>query len=131
MQSFIQEFYLAPLSEAPIYQIYIELLETEQPIWRKIQVRSDLGLYDFNLVIKAVMGWTNSHLHLFLKGAKMYTIRYAEDTFFGEGGQTDYKDLTVSCLLKTVGSEIIYVYDMGDYWKHSIKLEGKFRNQNI
>jgi hypothetical protein len=46
------------------YQVRITLLDTQPPIWRRIQVK-DGTLDKLHEHIQAAMGWTNSHLHHF------------------------------------------------------------------
>ena len=47
-----------------LYQFKITLLESEPPIWRRIQVKN--GTLDrLHILIQTAMGWTNSHLHQF------------------------------------------------------------------
>jgi hypothetical protein len=47
-----------------LYQFNITLLESDPPIWRRIQVQ-DCTLDKLHEHIQTAMGWTNSHLHQF------------------------------------------------------------------
>ncbi|MBK5239233.1 MAG: plasmid pRiA4b ORF-3 family protein, partial [Actinomycetales bacterium] len=49
-----------------MFTLRIELLESIPPIWRSVQVPSDLTLDRVHDVIQTSMGWTNSHLHSFI-----------------------------------------------------------------
>jgi len=71
------------------------------------------------------MGWTNSHLHQFIKNRIFYTVKYPGDLTWGEMNQIDYrkKKLRISDLLKAEKEKIIYEYDFGDGWNHDIILE--------
>ncbi|MCH7688732.1 MAG: plasmid pRiA4b ORF-3 family protein, partial [Planctomycetes bacterium] len=52
-----------PASER-LYQFKITLIESQPPIWRRIQVKN--GTLDkLHERIQTAMGWTNSHLHQF------------------------------------------------------------------
>jgi Plasmid pRiA4b ORF-3-like protein len=44
------------------------------PIWRQIQVRSDITLGKLHRILQAVMGWTDTHLHQFAIRGKQYWI---------------------------------------------------------
>jgi hypothetical protein len=49
-----------------IAQVKITLLETDLPVWRRVLVPATVRLDRLDLVIQAAMGWTNSHLHMFI-----------------------------------------------------------------
>lgn len=108
-----------------IYQIQIALTGFRPKIWRRVLVPSDLLLSDFHKVIQTTMGWTNSHLHQFIKNRIFYTVKYPGDLTWGEMNQIDYrkKKLRISDLLKAEKEKIIYEYDFGDGWNHDIILE--------
>ena len=106
-----------------IYQVQIELKRFKPKIWRRILVPSDLLLSDFHRIIQTTMGWTNSHLHQFIKNRTFYTVRLQDDDFWDEHDSVDYKKMKISDLLKKEKEKIIYEYDFGDGWEHDILLE--------
>lgn len=106
-----------------IYQIHISLEESNPKIWRRVLVQSNLSLADFHKVIQTTMGWTNSHLHQFIKNGNYYTRRYPGDDLWEEMENVDYQDMLISDLLKKENEKIIYQYDFGDSWEHEIILE--------
>ena len=69
------------------------------------------------------MGWTNSHLHQFIKNGTFYTVRMTDDDTWGEMNNVDYKKIKISDLLKIEKEKITYEYDFGDGWEHDIILE--------
>ncbi len=105
------------------YQIQIALRGSKPKIWRRILVPSDLLLSDFHKIIQTTMGWTNSHLHQFIKNQTFYTRRMADDDFWEEMDNVDYSKTKISDLLKKEKDRIIYEYDFGDSWEHNIILE--------
>ena len=110
-------------SGIPLYRLQIELLHTTPPIWREFIVPSNITLEDLHAVIQAVMGWTDSHLHEFIKGEDSYSVRFeAIDNHLDEMGCKDYKGMKINDLLGAEGESIKYLYDMGDYWMHTITL---------
>lgn len=108
-----------------IYQIKITLNGVKPPIWRRIIVNSETTLNDFHKIIQTTMGWTNSHLHQFIKGNTFYLNEEIEDDFgfMGKYKEVDYSDLVISDLLKKEKDKIKYEYDFGDGWEHTILLE--------
>ena len=105
------------------YQIQIALKGSKPKIWRRILISSDTLLPDFHYVIQAVMGWTNSHLHQFIKNRTFYTQRLEDDDYWEEMNNVDYSEMKISDLLKKEKDKIIYEYDFGDGWLHDIILE--------
>ena len=75
------------------YQIQIALRGSKPKIWRRIVVPSDLLLSDFHKIIQTTMGWTNSHLHQFIKNRTFYTLKMAGDDFWGEMNNVDYSKM--------------------------------------
>ncbi len=105
------------------YQIQIALKGFSPKIWRRILVPSDLLLSDFHKVIQTTMGWTNSHLHQFIKNRTFYAKRMPDDYTWEEMDNVDYKKIKISDLLKKEKEKIIYEYDFGDSWEHEIIVE--------
>lgn len=106
-----------------IYQVKISLNESKPKIWRRLLIPSDLLLSDFHKVIQTSMGWTNSHLHQFIKDDTFYTVKMPDDDLWDELNNVDYKKIKVSDLMKNEKDEIVYEYDFGDGWMHDIVLE--------
>ncbi len=108
-----------------IFQIQIALKDFKPKIWRRILIPSDLLLTDFHKIIQTTMGWTNSHLHHFIKNRTFYSVKNPGDDMWGEMGEIDYKKekIRVSDLLEKEKDKIVYEYDFGDSWHHDLVLE--------
>ncbi len=106
-----------------IYQVQITLKGSKPRIWRRLLVPSDTLLSDFHMIIQAAMGWTNSHLHQFVKDQTWYTVKMEDDTDWNDYDNIDYKGIKISGLLKKEKESMIYEYDFGDGWEHKIVLE--------
>ena len=104
-----------------IYQVKVELQEIEPLIWRRLQIPADLFLHDFHKVLQTTMGWENQHMHVFIKGKRFFgqgDIEWNKGTLF-----QDYTIVRVNDLLRKPGDEMIYHYDFGDDWRHSVVVE--------
>lgn len=112
------------------YQIQIALIDSKPKIWRRILVPSDLLLSDLHIIIQITIGWTNSHLHQFIKDRTYYMERMADDDLWDEMENVDYSKVKISDLLKKEKDKMIYVYDFGDNWQHNIILE-KIENKGV
>jgi len=106
-----------------IYQILIVLDQITPKIWRRVLVHEDMLLLDFHIVIQKTMGWENCHLHHFIKDGKYYSERMENDNFWDDELNIEYSGMTVGDLLKKEGDTIIYEYDFGDSWIHTLTLE--------
>lgn len=110
-----------------IFQIQIALKGFRPKIWRRILVPENVLLPDFHKIIQTTMGWTNSHLHHFVKGRSYYVHKTEDDVFVGNNSDIDYAKIKISDLLSFRKDKIIYEYDFGDDWEHDIVLEKFFR----
>lgn len=86
-------------------------------------VEEDILLSELHKVIQTTMGWTNSHLHQFIKDETFYTQKMPGDDLWEEMNNVDYKGIKLNELLRFVKNTIIYEYDFGDGWMHEILLE--------
>jgi hypothetical protein len=109
------------------YQVRIDLEGTTPPLWRRLELASDLFLDDLHEVIQAAFGWTDSHLHRFGSGPEYYSpdTEYYLCPFEVEEGETGVPEEQVRLdeVLVDVGDRLLYNYDFGDDWQHTIKLE--------
>jgi hypothetical protein len=108
-----------------IYQIKIELNDISPPVWRRFLVKSDVLLSDLHLILQTIMGWTNSHLHHFIKENTFYIPPEEEEEWEDTSAfkNRDYTDIELSQLLTKEGEAIMYEYDFGDGWGHILGLE--------
>ncbi|MFO7999787.1 MAG: plasmid pRiA4b ORF-3 family protein [Marinilabilia sp.] len=104
-----------------IYQVTVTLDGIFPPIWRRLLIPSDLFLHDFHKVLQTAMGWENQHMHVFLKGERMFGP--SDDEWSQTPRFQDYIPVRVNDLLRRSGDQLVYQYDMGDNWRHSVVLE--------
>jgi len=110
-------------SDNQVYQIIITLAASKPPIWRRFQIDPNETLYKLHQSIQVIMGWTNSHMHLFRQGRNTFgkPDKAAERDF---GFETlDEKKFKISQVLDKPKSKLIYEYDMGDSWEHILVFE--------
>jgi Plasmid pRiA4b ORF-3-like protein len=108
------------MSADTIARLKITLNDVEPAVLRRIEVPFDIRLDRLHLVIQAAMGWTNTHL---------YEIR-ARDVGWGipdrdwGDGPLDARKARLGDVLEDVGAKTLrYLYDFGDGWEHTIKVE--------
>lgn len=117
-----------PKSER-LYQFKITLLESEPPIWRRIQVKDGTldKLYEH---IQTSMGWTNSHLHQFeIDGERYGDPELLYDGWMDESLPIDSTNTRISEIIPKDGKRFgfKYEYDFGDGWEHEVLFEGCLR----
>ena len=103
-----------------VVQFKVQLIDIEPEIWRRFTLPGSFTFSGLHAAIQAVMGWEDSHLHMFTVDGKRYGV--PED----ESG-SDYQILEeVNHRLNGVlseGQKFLYVYDFGDDWHHEITVE--------
>ncbi len=72
---------------APIYQLKITLDGITPSVWRRFLVSSNIPLSKLHDTIQIVMGWTNSHLHMFEINGQIYGD--PQDDEFGDTGTSE------------------------------------------
>ncbi len=109
-----------------IYQFKITLLDSQPPIWRRIQV-GDCTLDKLHEHIQTAMGWTNSHLHHFRINETLYGDRLLMQENFEELRYQDSTTTRLSDILPEGGDpfRFEYEYDFGDGWLHEVLFEGR------
>jgi len=106
-----------------IFQLKVELLDTVPPVWRRVLVPADLTLARLNSVIQVSMGWDGSHLHHFRAGKQIYGEPSLDEDFFVGPKTIDERKVRIDQVLARAGSRLLYTYDFGDSWEHSVVLE--------
>jgi len=103
----------------PIYQIKVTLRGSKPPIWRRIQVRSDITLAKLQRILEVVMGWEDYHLHQFTVGRTYYGVPHPD---YGLE-MRDEKRVKLSQIVRGEGFRFGYEYDFGDSWEHILLVE--------
>ncbi|MPZ25893.1 MAG: plasmid pRiA4b ORF-3 family protein [Micromonosporaceae bacterium] len=110
------------------YRVRIDLTRTKPPVWRRLELASDLFLDDVHRVIQVAFGWWDYHLHRFGCGPE----RYGHDTeyylcpFDVEEGETEgvpEEQVRLDEVLVDAGDKLFYDYDFGDGWELVLRLE--------
>lgn len=102
-----------------VYQLKVTLKYIGPPIWRRIMVSSSMTLPDLHKTIQIAMGWMNSHLHQFVNDDKHYGV---PDPDFDDG-TVEESGVALGSLLVSEKQSLLYEYDFGDGWEHSVTLE--------
>ena len=110
------------MSAPAIARLKITLDYVEPPVMRRIEVPVDIRLDRLHLALQAAMGWETYHLWEF-QARKLRFGPPGQDDGFGDGPLNAQK-ATLQAVLEDTGAKTLkYLYDFGDGWEHSIRVE--------
>jgi len=92
-----------------IATLRIDLLDSDPPIWREVEVPVAMTLKQLHGIIQAAMDWEDAHLWEFTLGRERI-------------GSSRAARLTLQDLLRPRTTRLDYTYDMGDCWEHQLTL---------
>ena len=106
----------------PVARLRVELQGLEPKIWRRVDVPLSTTLAALHDIIQVAFRWTDSHLHEFLVGQRVYGVPSPEDAFYE---RKVYKSAAIrlKTLIDRGVDRFLYVYDFGDDWRHDVIIE--------
>ena len=108
------------MSIATIARLKIALNNVEPAVVRRVEVPFNIRLDRLHLVLQAAMGWTNSHLYEIRAGGAGWGIPSPD----WPDGPLDASKARLHRVVEDTGARTLhYVYDFGDGWDHTIKIE--------
>jgi hypothetical protein len=117
-----------PRADVATYRVRAELRDTSPPVWRSLELASDLNLAELHDILQIAVGWTDSHLHGFAAGPEFYS-KEAErylcpfDEAEGDTDGVPEGQVRLDEVLAEDGDTLAYAYDYGDGWQHVVTLE--------
>lgn len=99
------------------YQLKITIKGSRPPIWRRVIVPEMITFADLDKIIEEIFGWTHEHLYEFYFSSI--------DETFALDPDLDDNDVDTVYIDEWMweGEQFTYIYDFGDYWKHTICVE--------
>jgi len=108
------------MSADAIARLKITLDDVKPTVLRRIEVPVTVRLDRLHLAIQATMGWTNSHLYEIRAGDVGWGIADSD----GGHGPLDARKTRLIDVLEDVATKTLsYLYDFGNGWEHTIKIE--------
>lgn len=110
-------------------KIKVSLNDTKPQIWRRIQLHKNITFFELHHIIQIAMGWKNYHMFEFkIEGFRIGEIYDDEmlDGYYDKNSQYDCRTTKISDVITDIGETFQYVYDFGDYWKHTLEVEDDF-----
>jgi hypothetical protein len=130
-QSHPPELRRPPFVDVRVFRVRVDLKRSSPPIWRRLELRSDLTLDVVHRVLQTAFSWTDTHLWRFSLGGDPFGR--AGQTFpcpwdveegdFGDDGAVPASEVRLDETMQDVGDALHYVYDYGDNWGLILRLE--------
>ncbi len=97
----------------------IVLKDVKPPMWRRIELSSDMKLPQVSRALIVAMGWTDTHLHAFRVGRTSYGV---PDADFPTDMRSE-RQVTLADIAPNAGDSFWFDYDFGDGWTHKVTVE--------
>jgi hypothetical protein len=111
-----------------VLTVRVDLQHATPPIWRRLELRSDLTFEEVHDVLQTAFGWAGYHLWRFSVGggpfdrnSQLFLCEFDVDE--GEDEGVPAGEVRLGELLQEPGDLLEYVYDYGDDWDLRIVVE--------
>ena len=101
-------------NDAEIFQLKTRLLGISPMIWCRVLVSSSITLRELHGILQVAMGWDGIHLFQF----DIRAVDYGSWELHAAN-----PDIPLSDFGFRRNDGFSYTYDMGDYWKHDVRVE--------
>lgn len=122
--------------ERVTYRIRVDLDGSKPPIWRRLDLRSDLTLNVVHEVLQAAFAWEDRHLYRFSLGgdpfdrtSQLFLCPYDVDSGEVDDNGLPTHDGRLDETLHVPGDALRYCYDYGDSWELTLRLEEVLRGE--
>jgi len=110
-----------------VYRFKVSLKNFRPMIWRRIEMKSDATFWDLASAIMDAMGWEGYHLFAFeIRQRGSYLIEYVGNPNDDFDEALPAWEIKLSDFFKEKNDKCDFIYDFGDNWRHTVKLEGIF-----
>ena len=99
-----------------VLQLKVRLLGISPMIWRRVLVPETMSLHELHGVLQVAMGWEGIHLFQFNIRGIMHAGPYLHDQAV---------DMPLSDFRFRRNGKFRYVYDMGSWWDHELRIEDR------
>jgi len=104
-----------------VHTVKASLHGAKPPVWRRLELPSDLSLDMVHEVMQIAFAWDDYHLHQFETACGAFGGPDDDGWGFEEVG--DESAVALAQVAAEEKAKIVYVYDFGDDWRHDIVVE--------
>jgi hypothetical protein len=129
----LEEFAGRPAFETEALVLKVTLELGEHPVWRRITVPANITFPQLHEVLQIAFSWHDSHLHNFdiyekKEESSMLQDRpslhlVCDEAALSHEGEIPMKMETGIKVKDYLPAAIVYTYDFGDNWRHTIEVE--------
>ncbi len=113
------------MSKTHIARLKITLDHVEPIVMRRVALPLSIKLDRLHTLVQVAMGWSGGHLWAFVVRGIEWGPRELGGGF--SDGPLDASKARLGDVLEDVGAKTLkYIYDFGDGWQHTIKVERMF-----
>lgn len=107
------------------FQLKITIKHSHPPIWRRIIVPEGITFYQLGKIFVTAMGWEGYHMFDFEISKEKIRICDNAQNFGGWGSKYIYEEMDETVITSYLenNKKLIYTYDLGDNWEHTVSVE--------
>jgi hypothetical protein len=108
----------------PVLVLQVTLLDIPSAVWRQVAVRAGTSMRELHHIIQAIMPWQTYHLYEFTFTRGGARIQIGDTKLWEEDMALENDDRLyyVEDVFREKGDQLVYTYDLGDDWRHQVKL---------
>ena len=108
--------------------IYIFRVALSTTLWRRLEIAADNTLLDLHNTIQKAYNFDDDHLYAFFLDGKAWSHKRFTSPEDEDGPHVD--EVRIGELGLFVGQRLLYLFDFGDQWRFSIRLEKIFQDES-
>ena len=102
-----------------VHRVKVSLYGAKPPIWRRLELPSDMGLDLVHEALQTVFGWFDCHYNQF----ETVCGEFGDAGRSGDPSERDESMVALAQVAGAVKDKVVYVYDFGDDWRHDVVVE--------
>jgi hypothetical protein len=102
-----------------VHRVKVSLRGAKPPVWRRIELPSDMRLDLVHEALQTAFGWIDCHYHQF----ETDYGEYGDPTQNADTWRADESDVALAQVAGEARARIGYVYDFGADWRHDLQVE--------
>jgi hypothetical protein len=104
---------------ATIHRVKVSLRGAKPPVWRRLELPSEMRLDVMHEALQTAFGWYDCHYHQFETACG----DYGDPAQNADTWRADESGVALAQVAGEVRAKVGYVYDFGDDWRHDIVVE--------